>query len=135
MSVFTDAEVEYLSRNTMCRLATVGADGRPHVIPISYHYNPDEDSIDIGGVDFPSGKKWRDFQRHPKVTILVDDSSPDGAHAIEIRGDIEIHETGGERINPRRPRFSPEFIRLRPRYVVSWGIEEPGYHFLGRRVG
>ncbi len=135
MSVFTPPEIDYLNRMTMGRLATVGRDGQPHVIPLTFRFNADEDAIDIGGVDFTLGKKWRDMQANPRVTILIDDAAPGAAHAIEIRGTVEIHLSGGDRINPRFPSFVPQFVRLRPGYVVSWGLEEPGFHPHGRRVG
>ena len=89
MSVFSSAEITYLLRNTMGRLATIGPDGRPHLVPLTYRFNADEDAIDIGGVDFPNTKKWRDMLQNPHVAFLVDDASPAGAHAIEIRGDAE----------------------------------------------
>src|SRR4051812_46027893 len=101
MSAFTDAEIAYLTRTTLGRLATVGRDGRPHIIPLTYVFNPDEDAIDLGGIDFANGKKWRDATANPKVTFLVDDADPTGARAVEIRGDAELHETGGSAINPR----------------------------------
>lgn len=134
MSVFTDAEREYLRQRTMGRLATVGPDGRPHVIPLTFHYNPEEDAIDLGGIDFAAGKKWRDASRNPKITILIDDASPQGARAIEIRGDAELHATGGESINPRFPSFVPQFMRVRPRRIVSWGLEDEGFRPFGRDV-
>ena len=81
MSVFTPAEIEYMGSVTMCRLATVGRDGRPHVIPLPFHYTAAEDAIDLGGIDFAAGKKWRDRQANPRVTVLIDDASPAGAHA------------------------------------------------------
>jgi hypothetical protein len=61
-----------------------------------------------------------------KVAFLVDDviGPPRRARAVETRGVAEIHETGGERINPRFPNFAPQFIRIRPTRVISWGIEE-----------
>jgi pyridoxamine 5'-phosphate oxidase family protein len=124
MSAFTTREIEYLESQSMGRLATVGPDGRPHIVPLTYRYNPDEDTIDLGGIDFANTKKWRDAQANERVTFLVDDFSPTAAHAVEVRGDAEIHETGGEAINPRFPQFVPQFIRLRPRRVVSWGLEE-----------
>jgi nitroimidazol reductase NimA-like FMN-containing flavoprotein (pyridoxamine 5'-phosphate oxidase superfamily) len=34
MSVFTTAEIAYLNSRVLCRLATVGADGQPHVVPV-----------------------------------------------------------------------------------------------------
>jgi pyridoxamine 5'-phosphate oxidase family protein len=127
MSVFTAAEIDYLQRQTMGRLATIGADGRPHLIPLTFQLNTAEDAIDIGGIDFANGKKWRDVQQNPKVAFLVDDASPAGAHAVEIRGEAEMHLTGGESINPRFPNFVPEFIRIRPHHIVSWGVSEDGF--------
>jgi pyridoxamine 5'-phosphate oxidase family protein len=124
MSVFTDGELEYLRTQTMGRLATIGRDGRPHIVPLTYAYNEAEDTIDLGGIDFASGKKWRDAKGNPNVTFLIDDFSPEGAHAVEIRGDAELHEQGGSQINPRFPNFVEQFIRLRPRHIVSWGVDD-----------
>ena len=126
MSVFTEAELEYLTTAKLIRLATVGPDGQPHVVPVTFQYNPDEDAIDVGGVFFGETKKWRDARRNPRVTLLLDESWGRGARAIEIRGIAEAHETGGDRINPRFPNFKPEFLRIRPRRVVAWGVEPAG---------
>ena len=141
MSVFTSAEIEYLGENTMCRMATIGRNGEPHVAPVTYVYNEAEDAIDIGGIDFANTKKWRDVQHDRNVTILVDDFSPTAAHAIEIRGEAEPRESGGGQINQRIEGFVEQFIRLRPRYVVSWGIEPDtgmtpdGFKVHSRRIG
>jgi pyridoxamine 5'-phosphate oxidase family protein len=134
MSVFTDREIDYLTSHTLGRLATVGPDAQPHVVPVSYRFNPDEDSIDIGGMDFGASKKWRDARHNPRVTFLVDDASQTEAHAIEIRGEAELHETGGDTINPRFPNFKPQFLRIRPRRIVSWWVNEPGPEPGGRNV-
>ena len=71
VSVFSAAEIAYLERMTMGRLATVGADGRPHVVPMTFHFNAAEDTVDLGGVDLAASKKWRDMQINPKATFLV----------------------------------------------------------------
>jgi pyridoxamine 5'-phosphate oxidase family protein len=128
MSAFTYAEIAYLGDQFHAYLATVGPDGQPHVVPVTYRYNPDEDTIDIGGMNFGATKKWRDAQKDPKVTFLVDDvlQNPRRARALEVRGTAEIHETGGDAIHPRFPNFAPQFIRIRPTRIVSWGIEEGG---------
>jgi hypothetical protein len=40
MSVFTEVELEYLTGGRrLGRLATVGADGTPHVVPVGWIYN------------------------------------------------------------------------------------------------
>lgn len=49
MSVFTDVERAYLDGQRLRRLATVGADRMPHVVPTRFRYNPQHDTIDIGG--------------------------------------------------------------------------------------
>jgi pyridoxamine 5'-phosphate oxidase family protein len=128
MSAFTDTEIEYLRNQTLGRIATVGADGQPHVTPVTFFYNADDDTIDVGGMFFGGTKKWRDATRNPKVTVLVDDvlSNPRRARALEIRGEAELHDTGGAEINPRFPNFAKEFFRIRPRRIVSWGLEEGG---------
>jgi pyridoxamine 5'-phosphate oxidase family protein len=134
MSIFTEAEIAYLQSKTMCRLATIGADGRPHLIPLTYRFNAEEDAIDIGGVDFGNTKKWRDMLHNPHVAVLVDDAAPGRADAVEIRGDAEPHLTGGELINPRFPNFKPEFVRVRPHRIISWGLDSEGFSPHARNV-
>ena len=128
MSVFTKEEIEYLRSQTLSRLATVGPDGQPHVIPVTFWFNEHEDTIDIGGINFGAGKKWRDAKQNPKVTFLLDDTFGSGkdrqARALEVRGEAELHETGRGEINPRFPNFAPQFFRIRPKRIVSWGLEE-----------
>ena len=128
MSVFTEEEIEYLRSQTLARIATVGPDGHPHVIPVTFWFNEELDTIDIGGIAFGEGKKWRDAKQNPKVTFLLDDTFGSGkdrqARALEVRGRAELHETGGSEINPRFPNFAPQFFRIRPKRIVSWGLDE-----------
>ncbi len=125
MSAFTPPEIAYLSGQSMARLATVGPDGQPHVVPVTFAYNAEEDTIDVGGVNFGATKKWRDARQNPRVTLLVDDVLPDPrrARALEVRGRAEAHTSGGSGINPRFPNFAEEFLRIRPTRIVSWGLE------------
>jgi len=140
MSVFTEEEIDYLRQQTLGRLATAGPDCQPHVTPITFHFNPDEDAIDVGGLFFGGTKKWRDAKNNQKVTLLVDDvlQNPRRARAIEIRGEAEVHETGGGEINPRFPNFAEQFLRIRPIRIVSWGLDEhatgEGFHMNARSV-
>jgi len=128
MSVFTEEEIEYLRSQALARIATVGPDGHPHVIPVTFRFNEELDTIDIGGIAFGEGKKWRDAKQNPKVTFLLDDTFGSGkdrqARALEVRGQAELHETGGSEINPRFPNFAPQFFRIRPKRIVSWGLDE-----------
>jgi pyridoxamine 5'-phosphate oxidase family protein len=126
VSAFTPAEIEYLREGkTLARIATVGRDGQPHIIPVTFWFNADEDAIDVGGIAFGEGKKWRDAEHNRRVTFLLDDTpTPGRARALEVRGQAELHATGGEAINPRFPNFAPQFFRIRPRRIVSWGVDD-----------
>ena len=142
MSAFTPAEIDYLRQQTLGRIATVGPDNRPHVTPVTFFYNAEEDAIDVGGAFFGGTQKWRDARGNPNVTVLVDDviPSPRRARALEVRGVAEIHDTGGEAINPRFPNFAPQFFRIRPTRIVSWGLDEQpadakGFQVNARSVG
>ena len=124
MSAFTPSEIEYLTSQGLARLATVGPDGQPHVVPVTFIFNAEEDAIDVGGVDFGATKKWRDARQNPRVTFLLDDVRPDPrrARAIEVRGRAEALASGGGTINPRFPNFAEEFLRIRPTRILSWGL-------------
>jgi pyridoxamine 5'-phosphate oxidase family protein len=134
MSAFTAAEIAYLQSQRLGRLATVGPDGQPHVVPVGFRYNPELDTIDIGGHDFARRKKYRDVQRNPRVAFVVDDLasvSPWRPRMIEIRGVAEIVESGGKQVSPG---FDPQMFRLHPRRIASIGIEEDKNLGLNARV-
>ncbi len=121
MSVFTEDEVAYLNSQRLGRLATA-ADGRPHVVPVSFRYNPELDSIDIGGHGFAQRKKFRDVQRNSHVAFVVDDLvsvDPWRPRGVEIRGKAEILRDGGKGV---MPQFDDEMFRIKPERIFSWGL-------------
>ena len=123
MSIFTPAEVAYLQSQRLGRLATVGPDSQPHVVPVAFRYNTELDAIDIGGHEFAQRKKFRDVQHNPRVAFVVDDLAsvtPWRPRGIEIRGEVKVLTSGGEQIGPG---FDPEMFRVQPRRIISWGIE------------
>lgn len=124
MSAFTPAELEYLRSQRLGRIATADASGQPHVVPVSFRYNAEHDAIEIGGHGgFAKRKKYRDVQQNPRAAFVVDDVvsvQPWKVRGIEIRGPIEIVPTGGSALGPG---FDPELFRLRPKRIVSWGID------------
>jgi len=120
---FTEAEQAYLDTQRLGRLATAGADGRPHVVPVSFHRNPDLGTIDCGGFHVDTTKKWRDVRANPWAALVVDDlvsTDPWQPRMLEIRGRAEAVATGGERL---RPGFGPAFIRIHPEKKNSFGID------------
>jgi len=115
MSVFRESELRYLAGGKQLgRLATVGADGTPHVVPVAWIYNAVRDTIDVGGSELAETKKFRDVARSGRAAIVVDDVG-DGEQwwprGIEVRG-------RGETIAMPTP-----LIRIHPERIVSWGLE------------
>jgi pyridoxamine 5'-phosphate oxidase family protein len=126
MSVFTPAEITYLQSQRLARVATSGPGGQPQVVPVSFRYNAEEDTIDVGGHNFAQRKKFRDVRRNPRVAIVIDDLAtvdPWRPRMIEIRGQADILPTGGEAIGPG---FDPHIFRIRARRIVSIGLEGDG---------
>ncbi len=122
MSVFTPEEINYLQNQRLARIATVGPDGQPHVVPVGFRYNPVTDTIDVGGHNFAQRKKWRDVQQNPRVAVVIDDLAsvnPWTVHGIEIRGEAERLMTGGESVVTG---FDSAMFRITPKRIVSWGI-------------
>ncbi len=121
--LFTPAEVSYLQSQRLGRLATVGPDGQPHVVPVEFRYNPQTGTIDVGGRGgFARRKKWRDVTDNARVAIVFDDvvvGPPRQVRGLEVRGNAEMLASGGETIIPG---FDLEVFRIRPVRVVSWGI-------------
>ncbi len=139
MSRFTEKEIEYLQSQRLARLATIGANGDLHVVPLAFRYNPEYDTIDIGGHNFTRSKKYRDALRYGRVALVVDDVLPPWRpRFVEVRGTVEAFGEGGKDINVG---FAPEMLRLTPTYIVSIGINDAvvmpaqgKVNFYGRKV-
>ena len=118
MSVFTKAERGYLTGGRQLgRIATVGADGTPHVVPVAWIYNAVRDTIDVGGHELEQSKKFRDVARTGRAAIVIDDlqsTDPWRPRAVEVRGRAEAIA------------LPTPLIRIYPERIVSWGLEH-GY--------
>lgn len=112
MSVFTSEELTYLrDSKLLARLATVGADGMPHVAPVGWSLGADGHTVEVGGHDFASSKKFRDVQRTGRAALVVDDVLPPWRpRGVEIRGHAEAV-----------PEPQP-LIRIHPQRIISWGL-------------
>jgi pyridoxamine 5'-phosphate oxidase family protein len=132
MGRFTPQEIAYLQGQRLGRLATVNERGDLHVVPISFRYNPEDDTIDLGGHNIVTTKKYRDALRHGRVAFVVDDVLPPWRpRMVEVRGTVQAFSVGGKEINPN---FAPDILRLTPSYIVSIGVNDDVVHPGQRRV-
>jgi len=133
MRAFTEKETEYLHGQRLGRLATVGPDGAPHVIPVGFRLDAEGRVIEIGGHGLSGSKKWRDLNGNPRIALVVDDLAsvdPWTPRGIEVRGRAELHNEGGA--VKFGPRWDEAWIRIVPQRIVSWGIEGPAFSATGR---
>ena len=115
MSVFTDAELRYLTGGRQLgRIATVGEDGTPHVVPVGWIYNAARETIDVGGIELERTKKFRDIARGGRAAIVIDDvesTDPWQPRGVEVRGRAEAIA------------LPTPLIRIHPERIISWGLE------------
>ena len=133
MSVFTDNELEYMAGQRLGRIATVGRDGQPHVVPTSFRYNAEHDTIDVGGLRMSQTKKLRDVQNTGRASIVIDDVLPPWQpRMIEIRGSAAVLDSGGKAMGER---FEDTIVRIRPARIISFGINSGDLTISARSVG
>ncbi|MFD3619466.1 pyridoxamine 5'-phosphate oxidase family protein [Streptomyces sp. NPDC058676] len=130
MGKFSAQEVGFLQEHLLGRLATSGKSGKPHVVPIRYHFDPDREVIKIGGRSLEGRGQERLYVRHlrvnPQAALVVDDVPDEQAwqpRGILIKGRRScIRRVGGEALGPG---FGPNWVEVAPDFVTSWGIETP----------
>jgi PPOX class probable F420-dependent enzyme len=86
----TDAEVRgYIERSRTATLATIGADGRPHLVAMWY-------AVIDGEIWFETksrSQKAVNLRRDPRVTVLIEDGETyDGLRGLSIDGTAEVLE-------------------------------------------
>lgn len=143
MAIFSAVERAYLQGRFLGRLATVGADGTPQVRPLGFRLNAD-DALDLGGPRVARTRRYRNVLSRPRVSFVVDDTTPDGAddpHAIkpgmgrgaEIRGRAGVVTVDDP---PGPPELAgPVVLRIHPERVVSWHIDPAGPAGRSRDIG
>jgi PPOX class probable F420-dependent enzyme len=132
-----DAEIRTFLAGTpvhTAKVATVRADGRPHVAPVWYEVD------DQGAIVFNTGEftvKGRNLRRDPRVSLCVDDERPPFSFVliegvVELSDDLDevrewatrigrryMGEDRAEEYGARNGVAGELVVRLRPVRVVS----------------
>ena len=125
---FSETELTYLISQPLARLATVAPDGTVQNSPVGFVVNTELGTIDIGGFNLGRSKKYANIKVNPNVGLVIDDlvsRDPWTVRGIELRGSAEALAD----VDPPRPGMSRELIRVAPRRIISWGIDQdrPGH--------
>ena len=129
---FGSVEERFLRDNEVARLATVGPDRLPHVVPVCYIYSSGALWV---ATDYRT-RKYRNLQKNKGVALLVDVGQYSN-RGILIQGKARIFEEGAEfheiylafykkfdwvRADPWKEHEAP-LIRIEPSRKVSWGLK------------
>ncbi|MEI8406934.1 MULTISPECIES: PPOX class F420-dependent oxidoreductase [unclassified Kribbella] len=122
---FTDEELTYLKSQPLARLATVGPDGQPDVVPVGFEY--DGTYFYVGGaVDPGNTRKARNVRAgHDQVALVIDDlvtTNPWSPRFLRVYGTAELVERAGQ--------FGPSvYLRIKPTVSWSWHLDgRPATH-------
>ena len=127
---------DLVARERVCRMATVSADGRPHLIPVCHVLASGK--LYIGSGD--EGAKVRNIKVNPHVTVTVDLYSDHWAalKGVMVQGRAKLIERGPAFQRARRklyekyPQYSKEaaispadsvVIEVTPTHVFTWGLD------------
>ena len=118
---FTPAEIDYLSSQPLARLATVGADGQPDVVPVAFEFDGTAFWFGGPGDAVRDTKKVRNIVGGcPDVALVVDDLvsfEPFVARGIRVYG---VAESPVERVGMLGPGL---YVRVMPTVSWSWNME------------
>jgi len=81
---------ELLSGPNLARIAYIGVDSRPRVVPIWFTYRDGEFLMVTG----PKADKVRAIEKHPSVALTIDSSTPP-YHVLLVNGEASVEHTDG----------------------------------------
>jgi pyridoxamine 5'-phosphate oxidase family protein len=117
---FTDEEIAYLRSQPIARLATVGAEHQPDVVPLAFEFDGTYFWVGGSGRAVLDTRKFRNvLAGNERVALVIDDMvsfDPFITRSIRIYG----HATGPvERVGMMGPGT---FLRITPTVSWSWNM-------------
>jgi len=139
-TTFTAAEIAFIERQRVARLATADADGNPHVIPVCYardgarFYSPlDEKPKRVAGTQL---RRVRNIMARPRVALVIDQYDDDWSRLgyVLVQGRAELlppdHPLHHHAVALLRIRYNQyrtmaleqlPVIMITPERITAWG--------------
>jgi len=134
-----DPEARF-AQSPVARLATVGADGRPHLVPVVFavHEQVIYSAVDAKPKTTQRLRRLANIERNPRVSLLVDHYDEDWTQLwyILIRGKAKLipksahkeHAWAIRKLRAKYPQYAQgmltddaPIIRITPERTTSWG--------------
>jgi len=124
---FKPHEIEYMKAADLARLATIQPDGTLQNSPVGFTFNERLGTIDIHGYRMSKSRKFRNLASNNTVALVIDDvasRNPWRVRCLEIRGTAEQIKAGAKRAEPNGDEIDDAIIRITPRRIISFGIDD-----------
>jgi pyridoxamine 5'-phosphate oxidase family protein len=116
---FTDDEIAYIRSQPLLRVATVGPDGQPDVVPVGFEF--DGSHFYIGGFDPTRTRRTRNIEAgNDKVALVIDDLAsvqPWSPRYVRVYGTVELVDRPGRSGTARIMKVTP---------TISWSMNLSG---------
>ncbi|MGI5170615.1 PPOX class F420-dependent oxidoreductase [Spirillospora sp. CA-253888] len=117
---FTDEEIAFLRSQPLARLATVGAEDQPDVVPVAFEFDGSRFWVGGSGDSVLRTRKFRNVgQGRSKVALVVDDMvsfDPFVARGVRVYGDADGPVERMGMVGPGH------FLRITPTVSWSWNM-------------
>lgn len=128
--MFSNAEIEFLKSQWVCRIATVSPEGWPHNVPVGFAFDGKAFYI----TSDPGAKKLKNMTANNKVCLIIDVPQKP-RRAIMVQGLATLAEHGEEfrRINEylseekgwkKWKEGEQVAVSIEPTKKLSWGIKQ-----------
>ena len=123
--MFSQAEIDYVNSQRVCRIATVSQKGEPEVSPVGIQFDGKYFYVGSHNPDFfPKTRRYRNITSgNNRLSIVLDDMvsiEPWRPRGIRIQGRAEVVDNEG--IFCKR-----KYFRITPAVSMSWGLEPNQY--------
>lgn len=131
----------FLQGERVCRVATISADGSPHVSPLWFVW--DDAALWLNST--VRSQRWQDIGRDPRVSVVVDAGEEfNELRGVELRGEVAVASEVPRTAKPREDLAAVErayaekysgtgkfvadgrhaWLRLEPGQVLSWDFRK-----------
>ncbi len=125
MKPFTDAVRKFVDEAPVCRIATVRADGEPHVIPVCPVFDGETVYVDLG----PRSTAALALRENARIAVLFDVYDDDWSRLRKVLLRCTAERVTGaeqeavwERIRAKFPQYST--VNWRPRLTLALQVYE-----------